>query len=107
MKFLVVCEGGAVRSVALASVLRWDFGQQAVAISGSKSDPELVDLLSGWADYIVVMWTPAVEKIRKKYAHKIRVFDIGPDIWLNSMHRDLLNKVGEQADKWKDAGWQL
>lgn len=107
MKFLTVCEGGVCRSVSLASILRWEFGQDAVPLSGSKSGQPVLDMLSQWSDYIVIMWTPAAERILKRYAYKIRFFDIGPDVWMNPLHKDLMNLVGKKCEEWKNAGWVL
>lgn len=107
MKFLTLCEGGAVRSVCLASVLRWEFGQDGVPLSGSKSGQDTVDMLSEWADYIVILWPPAAERILTKHAHKIRIFDIGPDVWKNSMHRDLLKIMLEKCEEWRLKEWKL
>lgn len=106
-RFLVICEGGVVRSASLATVLRWDFQQDAVPLSGAKSGQEAIDLLSEWSEYIVVMWNPAVDRIEKKYAHKIRIFDIGPDVWGNPMDPKLRQIVGEAAEKWQRNGWVL
>lgn len=106
-RFLTVCEGGIVRSVSLAAVLRWDFAQDAVPLSGAKSSDEVIRLLSEWSEYIVIMWSPAVERIPKVHAHKIRLFDVGPDIWGNPMHPKLRDLVGGKAEEWMRAGWVL
>lgn len=106
-RFLCVCEGGVVRSAALATVLRWDFGQESVALSAAKNGHEIFDMLSAWADYIILMQPAFETSIPKKYASKIRVFDVGPDVWGNPMHKDLRKIVGEKAQEWYTAGWIL
>jgi hypothetical protein len=106
-KFLTICEGGIVRSVSLAAVLRWDFKQDAVPLSGAKSSDEVISLLSDWAEYIIVMWNPAVERIPKRNIGKIRLFDVGPDIWGNPMHPELRDLMGLKAEEWKRSGWAL
>ena len=100
MKFLTVCEGGAVRSVALASLLRWEFGHDAVPLSGKRNSDEVIMLLSDWADHIVVLVPEFAKRIPKRYMHKVRVVDIGPDIWFNSLHKDLLRKLGDLIHSW-------
>jgi hypothetical protein len=106
-RFLTVCEGGAVRSVSLATVLRWDFQQDAVPLSAAKNGHEAVDLLCEWADYIILMQPTFETAIPKKFAHKIRVLDVGPDIWFNPMDERLREIVGQAAEKWKQNGWVL
>lgn len=106
-RFLTVCEGGVVRSVSMATVLRWDFGQDAIPVSSAKSGPEAIFLLAEWADYIILMEPKFETCIPKKYAHKIRVFDVGPDVWGNPMHPELRQMVGEQVEKWQRKGWDI
>ncbi len=106
-RFLTVCEGGAVRSVSLATVLRWDFQQDAIPLSAAKNGPEAVDLLCEWADYIVLMQPTFETVVPKKYSAKIRVLDVGPDIWFNPMDNRLRQIVGEAAEQWSRNGWVL
>jgi hypothetical protein len=107
VKFLTICEGGIVRSVAMASVLRWDFGQDALPASGAKTPDDTLLMLADWADRIVVLEPRYVERIVKKHVSKIRVEDVGPDIWRNPFHPALVDKMGGIVQGWKDAGWKL
>jgi hypothetical protein len=106
-RFLTICEGGAVRSVSLATVLRWDFQQDAIPLSAAKNGSEAVDLLCQWADYIILMQPHFETVVPKKFALKIRVLDVGPDVWRNPMDNELRTIVGEAAEKWRQNGWVL
>jgi hypothetical protein len=107
MKFLTVCEGGAVRSVALATILRWDYGQHAIPISGRFVDDDTLAMLTEWADLIIVLAPEYADRIPTDFTNKMRVWDIGPDKWRNSMHPELHNLLGEQVEKWKRAKWDI
>jgi hypothetical protein len=106
-RFLTICEGGAVRSVSLATVLRWDFQQDAIPLSAAKNGPEAVDLLCAWADYIILMQPTFETVVPKRFHLKIRILDVGPDVWGNPMHPVLRDIVGSEAQKWKDRGWLI
>lgn len=106
-RFLTICEGGAVRSVSLATVLRWDFQQDAIPLSAAKNGPEAVDLLCQWADYIILMQPTFETVVPKRFHLKIRVLDVGPDVWGNPMDPKLRDIVGEVAQKWKDREWLI
>lgn len=84
-KFLCVCEGGNVRSVALATILKQKFKKDAVAIH---IDSNSAVILSKWADIRIFMYNfPIILK-------KDRVLDVGEDIWGYSRHPDLIKKIG-------------
>jgi hypothetical protein len=106
VRFLCLCEGGIVRSSALASVLRWEFGQDALAASAEKNAPETIAMLCEWANYVIVMQPRFAGAVPARYAHKVHVLDVGPDVWKNPLHPELLTIVGDAAEKWRDRGWQ-
>ena len=119
MKILCICQGGNVRSVACGYVLKYMYGVDAVAASWEKNSPETLDMLCRWADAIFVMQPEFVEKVYEPYRTKVHVIDVGPDVWFNSLHPELIDKVNgllqrypkayraeisqEQYDKLKDS----
>ncbi len=54
MKVLCICEGGNVRSVAMAQYLK-ENGHEAIAIGEKYTTDETFDMLSNWADKIMFM----------------------------------------------------
>ena len=107
MKFLTVCEGGAVRSVALATILRWDYGQEAIPVSGRFVGDDTLAMLAEWADLIIVLAPEYANRIPTDFSNKVRVWDIGPDRWRNSMHPGLHNIINVRVAQWKKAGWDI
>jgi hypothetical protein len=107
-KFLCICEGGTVRSGALAWSLRYNFGQTRVfQASYGKSPQEDLDLLSAWADYIIVLEAKFADKFLMKWKDKVRVLDVGPDIWMNPLHKELQEIVSGAAQGWSKRNWKF
>lgn len=107
MKFLCICEGGTVRSGALAWSLRYNFNQTRVfQASWLKSPQEDLDMMGAWADYIIVLEARFADKFQK-FKWKIRVLDVGPDIWRDPLHPALQNIVSTAAQRWASAGWKF
>ncbi len=107
-KFLCICAGGTVRSGALAWSLRYNFGQKRVfQASHDKSPQEDLDLLANWADYIIVLETQFAAKFMTKWKDKVRILDVGPDKWLNPLHKELQEIVSSAAQKWSQQNWKF
>ncbi len=81
MRVLTVCEGGNVRSVALAYVLKSKYGQDAISSSWRYNSSPTLGMLFEWAERIVVAQEVFVEKIPEQYRPKVLVLDMGPDRW--------------------------
>ena len=96
---LTVCAGAVCRSVAMALILKGE-GMDAVALSFDWNTDMTFRWLSRWADRIVVMEPKYATKILERYRTKIRVCDVGPDIWRNPLKDELLGK----CDAWVRAG---
>jgi len=105
-KFLTVCEGGAVRSVAMAFTLKYNFGHEAVPVSHAKCSQESLDYFSAWADHIVLMQPHFADKFTK-WQGKLVVIDVGQDCWLNSLHPDLQEIVSRIAQNWHNKNWKF
>lgn len=107
MKFLCVCEAGIVRSGALAYSLRYNFGQgQVFQASHSKTPQPDLDMMAAWADYIVVMEPKFANKF-ERFKEKVRILDVGPDIWMDPFHPELQSKVSEVAQTWSRSNWKF
>ena len=108
MRILCVCNGGHVRSVTLARLLRKrGFEVLSCGVSSGFSDDTLA-MLFNWADKILIQKDSA-EKLEKRalkvngsLLSSIRFgndskfdfrFDVGPDDWKIPQHPDLLAKM--------------
>ena len=91
-KLLSLCEGGNVRSVACAYLLKTKYGCDAIAASWHYNSRETLALLFKWADNIVIMQPQFKDYVPDKFHDKIVVVDVGPDIWGDPAHPDLIKK---------------
>jgi|ERR1043166_4586532 predicted protein tyrosine phosphatase len=106
-KFLCVCEGGNVRSHALAYVLHDVHGQEAICVGWRRIGGETLDYLCKWADYIVLMQAAFRERILKVHEGKIRILDVGPDRFGMWIHPELLDFVQKNAADWATRGFEI
>ena len=97
MKILCVCQGGNSRSVAMAYVLKYHFGHDALACSAEKNSAETLVYLYDWADKIIVMQPEFVGVIPLRMYEKVIRFDVGRDRWMNGLHPQLVHVC---ADLW-------
>ena len=88
IKTLCVCAGGVVRSVTLASLLKFYWKHDALA-AGFVNEPETLDTLFRWADHIYVVQEYMKPQVPEEYQYKTRVLDVGDDVWGQSMHPEL------------------
>jgi predicted protein tyrosine phosphatase len=97
MKILTICSAGAVRSVGMAYLLKEMYGHDAIPVGHDLNSQQTIDMLADWADLIIVMQPQYAAGLPMRDAHKIIKIDIGPDIWGNSLHPDLLAKLKQIA----------
>ena len=100
MKVLTICAAGTVRSVAMAHRLKHDYGIDAVPVGHDVNSQATIDMLSDWADRIIVMQPGYASGILQQYAHKIvppALTDVGGDRWLNPLHPELQSIVRKIA----------
>lgn len=107
MKILTICRGGLVRSVALASVLRYEVDHDPIAYGIEKAAEDTMRMLFGWCDRIVVMQPEYADEIDRLNIGKPRycICDVGPDVWSNPLHPDLLAKVRVYVAGWGACGY--
>ena len=115
LRVLCVCIGGTVRSVGMKDVLNGDFRCNAIAASAVWQDEETLDLLCRWADRIVPVvpqdWShhacPERDSNRwrqsamwkDEHAAKVRVANLGEDIWGNARHPELRKLCVSKAEE--------
>lgn len=105
-KVLCICNGGNVRSVALAEAFKGTYGCDAIAIGTYWAAHETMTMLCNWADLICPVDVQDAElpptdlKIwrascvwNQEFDHKRRVFYLGVDAWGNSKHPELLQLI--------------
>jgi predicted protein tyrosine phosphatase len=90
MKVLAVCDQGNNRSVTVAAVLKYRPGMDVLTAGlQTNSGPTLV-MLCNWADIII---TTARDQKVPCHQEKVRLCDIGPDVYPRPFNPQLLRKV--------------
>lgn len=89
MKYLCVCDGGNVRSAALAFWLKHFAKQEAIAVGRLQVSKDTMNMLTEWADRIIIMQPHMIESISENHHDKVTVCDVGPDRWGVSIHPEL------------------
>ena len=107
MKWLTICQGGNVRSVSMAYVLKYGYGQDAIAVSDEKTGDEAFSLLSAWADLIIAMQPHFGARVPVMHRSKLRVVDVGDDRWGNPLANELVEYLSGVAREWQARGWQI
>ncbi len=92
-KFLCVCQAGIVRSGAMATAIKMDLHQEALQCGVAINSKETIDMLSNWADCIILMTPDFLKHIDPKHTSKVIVFDVGEDRWGNPMDPELYQMV--------------
>lgn len=105
-KFVTVCEGGNVRSVALAFQLKCK-RQDAIACSWRFNHPDTQKWLFHWADRIVIMQKKFKAYIPEEFHHKLRVLDVGEDRFGNAFHPELQAGIAPIVDEWEKRGFEI
>jgi len=100
-KIVTVCEGGAVRSVTLAFVLRYSYKVDAIPVS-YRTSKKTLSMLFEWADKIIVVQEGMKDKIPVQFLEKVVVLEIGPDRWGRSLHPELMQLCIALVDFNKD-----
>jgi len=98
VKILCVCEGGNVRSRALAYVLHDLKGHEAIPVGTRWMQRETWNLLGQWADRIVVMQPHLQAFVPTAFQFKVRVLDVGPDTYGLNISPSLMGQVHAGVD---------
>jgi predicted protein tyrosine phosphatase len=92
-RYLCICQGGNVRSAALATVFKQRHHHDALALGYERCSTVTLTLLCAWADTIVVMHAPYTVVVPATYQSKVVVCDVGPDTYGSPTHPDLVAQV--------------
>jgi hypothetical protein len=84
-----MCAGAVSRSVALAYLLKYHHGHDALAISYEKNSPATIAMLCEWADRVITVMPKYAEHIPMAYKHKLTIYNVGLDRWVHPMHPEL------------------
>lgn len=95
MRVLCICQHGNVRSVACAYILKTLYGYDALACGVADAGKDTLEMLALWADLIIIMdkTLKLPLKFCIKFNKKIKVLDVGPDVWFNPRHQELQHKI--------------
>lgn len=97
LKYLCVCDGGNVRSQALAYVLHDIMGHEAIPVGRWRVSKETMNMMCKWADKIIIMQPHMEESIEKKFKKKLLCIDVGIDRFGVYVHPELLQIVNQGA----------
>lgn len=97
MKFITMCDGGNVRSAAMAYELKLR-GHEAFAIGRKCFSQESIGELAEWADNIILMMPHMIESVPKEYRNKALFVDVGEDTYGHPLHDSLKAQCKNGAD---------
>ena len=93
VKVLCLCSMGQNRSVVM-TYLGKTYGWDALAAGVDINDPQTIDMLCHWADYIWIAQWDMKSKIENLNHHdKLINLPIGHDIWGYNPHPDMMKKA--------------
>lgn len=96
-KFVTVCEGGNVRSVSMAFLLK-EAGYEAIAIGWRYVTPETIKFLNSWADYFVLMQSKFLDKMPEEIRGKCIFIEVGEDRYGYAFHPELIEQCKAGLD---------
>jgi hypothetical protein len=105
-KIAVFCKGGICRSAAMANELK-KYGHDVLCAGLGYNSPETIQMLTDWADRIVVMQKELTDFVPMNGRSKMILADLGPDIWANSSDPDLVARCRVIANEWAKKDWRL
>lgn len=99
MKILCVCEGGNSRSATLAFLFKDGLYQDALAMGLRTSSEETRQMLYKWAEVIILVAGEFKNEIPEEFKSKLKVWDVGHDVYWVGASRRLVNKYKEYMQK--------
>jgi hypothetical protein len=106
MKVAVFCKGGICRSAAMSNELK-KYGHDVLVGGLGYNSPEAIEMLTDWADRIVVMQQELAPLVPPNGRGKMVIADIGPDVWEHSSDPDLIARCRVIANEWARKDWRL
>lgn len=102
-RILTLCAGGNVRSAAMAWRLKNE-GIDAVPAGLVDNSPEFIVALGRLVDKVIVMDKDLLPRLPPELLAKVVLADVGPDIWGNPLHPDLVRRVHSILKAWNGQG---
>lgn len=101
LRILCCCAGGKVRSVAVKYLLEDSYGYEDVIATGlERNTDETRRMLFNWSQKIIVVGERDLFlKLPIKHLPKAVHFDVGPDVWDQYGHQDLLGRVAPMLER--------
>lgn len=106
-KILTVCQGGNVRSVSAATILK-SRGHEAIPVGHFHASDDTLSKMIGWADKVLILSEDAVTKapfMDNNVQGKIAQLDIGPDKWGDPFSPELVDILKHSVDRWASDGF--
>lgn len=92
MKILCLCQKGNSRSAALTWYLRKYMGHETLAAGMRTTSEETKKVLFNWAEMIILVVKEYKGEIPRKCWNKLKVWDVGRDIYFRGFDERLINK---------------
>lgn len=100
MKILTVCDQGNNRSVTLGHQLKY-MGNDVIPVGLETNSTDTLNMLYQWADRIITTERVQNHTIPQQYQPKVRLWEIGPDIYKRPFNPDLLAIVRQLIESHK------
>ena len=95
--YLCICNGGNVRSAALAQIFK-EADHEAIAIGMDHTSKESLEYFVNWADVVIDLSDDPDVHLELYAGDKYQRHYFGPDIWHDPRHPDLKTLAGVLAE---------
>jgi predicted protein tyrosine phosphatase len=96
---LCICAHGNNRSVTMAHALKYVKNFETLTAGVEYHTPETLKMLYEWADVITVPEDILLKYIPEEYKHKIKFYNVGPDIYPRPFNKVLDEKVRKMMNE--------
>lgn len=96
---LCLCEHGNNRSVTMAWLLKYVENFETLTAGLAYHTPATLKMLYDWADVITVPEEKLLALVPEEYKHKIKFYNIGPDIYPRPFNKALLKKARDMMNE--------
>lgn len=98
-KILCTCAEGTNRSVTFAHILKYVKNFETMTVGLEYHSPSTLEMMFKWADLIIVPERALLGRIPEKYQHKVRFYDVGPDVYPRPHNPELYAKIKRLLEK--------
>jgi hypothetical protein len=86
-------------------------GQDSLQAGWRYNTAETITMLGKWADYVIFMQPEMIERLKEKGGvideHKIRVVDVGLDVYHSNTHMGLNQYLQGVVRDWQSRNWEI